>query len=51
VGDPWDDEGFGGEDDWVGQESVEVDLEDELELNLEDLDELELGEGELGDDE
>jgi hypothetical protein len=27
--DPWEDEGFGGEDDWEGTESLEVDLEDE----------------------
>ena len=40
TGDPWADEGFGGEDDWEGKESVgsvedddegEVDLEDDLE--------------------
>ena len=30
MGDPWEDEGFGGEDDWEGKESVEADLEDEL---------------------
>ena len=29
VGDPWDDEGFGGEDDWVGGQSLEADLEDD----------------------
>jgi hypothetical protein len=28
VSDVWDDEGFGGEDDWEGAESVESDLED-----------------------
>ena len=28
MSDVWDDEGFGGEDDWVGAESVESDLED-----------------------
>jgi len=26
--DPWEDEGFGGEDDWEGRESLEADLED-----------------------
>jgi hypothetical protein len=31
MGDPWEDEGFGGEDDWEGKESVEADLEDERE--------------------
>ena len=29
IGDPWEDEGFGGEDDWAGAESLEVDLEEE----------------------
>ena len=27
--DPWEDEGFGGEDDWEAPESLETDLEDE----------------------
>jgi hypothetical protein len=27
--DPWEDEGFGGEDDWAGTESLEAALEDE----------------------
>jgi hypothetical protein len=45
TGDPWGDEGFGGEDDWEGKESLEADLEDEdddldLSLELEDDDEL-----------
>jgi hypothetical protein len=30
VSDAWDDEGFGAEDDWQGDESVGADLEDEL---------------------
>jgi hypothetical protein len=30
MSEPWEDEGFGGEDDWEGKESVEADLEDEL---------------------
>jgi hypothetical protein len=34
TGDPWEDEGFGGEDDWEGKESLEADLEDEDELEL-----------------
>ena len=34
TGDPWEDEGFGAEDDWEGKESVEADLEDEDELEL-----------------
>jgi hypothetical protein len=29
TGDPWEDEGFGGEDDWDGRESLAADLEDE----------------------
>jgi hypothetical protein len=29
VGDPWEDEGFGGEDDWAGDTSLEADLEDD----------------------
>jgi hypothetical protein len=29
MSDPWADEGFGGEDDWEGRESIESDLEDE----------------------
>jgi hypothetical protein len=59
TGDPWGDEGFGGEDDWEGGESVELDLEDEegdeldpsaLELDDEDLDDEGLGsDGELGE--
>jgi hypothetical protein len=39
TGDPWEDEGFGGEDDWAAQESLEADLEDE-----EDGDDLDLAE-------
>ena len=49
MGDPWADEGFGGEDDWEGKESVGADVENELELDLEELDELE--DDELEDDE
>ena len=41
--DPWEDEGFGGEDDWEAPESLESDLEDEDGVELE-------GENE-GDDE
>jgi hypothetical protein len=44
TGDPWGDEGFGGEDDWAGKESLETDIEDddELEVSLEQLEEEEL---------
>jgi hypothetical protein len=50
TGDPWGDEGFGGEDDWEGKESLEADLEDEedddldLSLELDDEDD-EFGDG------
>ena len=30
MGDPWADEGFGGDDDWEGKESVESDLDETL---------------------
>ncbi len=29
MSDAWDDEGFGGEDDWVGGQSLEADLEED----------------------
>ena len=29
MSDPWDDEGFGGEDDWEGSQSLEADIEDD----------------------
>ena len=45
AGDPWEDEGFGGEDDWAGAESLEADLEDEDENE-----ELELGDSDEVDD-
>lgn len=32
TGDPWEDEGFGGEDDWAARESLESDLEDDDDL-------------------
>jgi hypothetical protein len=35
MSDPWEDEGFGGEDDWAASESLETDLEntdDDVEL-------------------
>jgi hypothetical protein len=47
MGDPWDEGGFAGDDDWAGEESVEEGLEeadedeDELALDLEDVGELE----------
>jgi hypothetical protein len=37
--DPWEDEGFGGEDDWAGTESLEADLEDDDENEEPELDE------------
>jgi hypothetical protein len=50
MSDPWEDEGFGAEDDWEASESLEAGLEDE-----DDEDEIELGELddelELDDDE
>jgi hypothetical protein len=50
VSDPWDDEGFGGEDDWEGSQSLESDLEDDSLAGLDaELDEAELGEGDLDD--
>jgi hypothetical protein len=36
MSDPWEDEGFGGEDDWEAAESLETDLEDDDEGELED---------------
>jgi hypothetical protein len=45
TGDPWEDEGFGGEDDWDGRESLAADLEDEDENE-----ELELGDSDEADD-
>jgi hypothetical protein len=47
VSDPWEDEGFGAEDDWQGKESLESDLEDEDE----DEDELQLADLEDEDSE
>lgn len=38
IGDPWADEGFGGEDDWEGKESVESDIEDDGDPETEDED-------------
>ncbi len=39
MSDAWDDEGFGAEDDWQGDESVGVDVEGELAAFDEDLEE------------
>jgi len=36
TGDPWEDEGFGAEDDWEGKKSVESDLEDDGDPESED---------------
>jgi hypothetical protein len=44
--DPWEDEGFGGEDDWEAPESLESDLEDDDDAELESLDDEEEVEGE-----
>jgi hypothetical protein len=49
TGDPWEDEGFGGEDDWAAQESLESDLEDEEDGEELDSDHAEL-ENELDSD-
>jgi hypothetical protein len=50
MSDPWEDEGFGGEDDWEAPESLETGLEDEDDGEL-DLEELEDDEFEGEDDE
>jgi hypothetical protein len=52
--DPWEDEGFGGEDDWEGMEGVESGLADEeedddLDLSLELEDDGYAGDDELDD--
>jgi hypothetical protein len=53
VSDAWDDEGFGGEDDWVGGQSLEADLEEDDASALagfdEELDDAELEEVALGE--
>ena len=53
MSDAWDDEGFGGEDDWVGGQSLEADLEEENASALagidEELDDAELDVAELGE--
>jgi hypothetical protein len=53
VSDAWDDEGFGGEDDWVGGQSLEADLEEDDASALagfdEELDDAELEEIALGE--
>jgi hypothetical protein len=49
MSDPWEDEGFGGEDDWEASESLEAggeDDEDEIELGEVD-DQLELDDDQL----
>jgi hypothetical protein len=51
VSDPWDEEGFGGEDDWEGSQSLESDLEDDSLAGLDDeLDEAELDQVDLNDE-
>jgi len=50
MGDPWHDEGFGGENDWdEGKESLETDVEDGFE-DPEELDEAESGDDEPEDE-
>lgn len=53
MSDAWDDEGFGGEDDWVGGQSLEADLEEDDASALagfdEELDNAELDEAALGE--
>jgi hypothetical protein len=53
VSDAWDDEGFGGEDDWEGGQSLEADLEEDDDSALagfdEELDDAELDEAVLGE--
>jgi hypothetical protein len=51
VSDPWEDEGFGGEDDWAGDTSLAADLEDDALSGLDELDEAEVeGEDDPEDD-
>ena len=45
--DPWEDEGFGGEDDWGAPESLETDLEDEGGIGADELDGEDDGEDDL----
>jgi hypothetical protein len=53
VSDAWDDEGFGGEDDWEGGQSLEADLEEDDDSALagfdEERDDAELDEAALGE--
>jgi hypothetical protein len=49
MSDPWEDEGFGGENSW-GEESVEVDLEEEPLIDPIELDDLEFMDDETEDD-
>ena len=53
MSDPWEDEGFGGEDDWAGSESIESDVEDdeeEDELGSDELEDEDERDDELGSD-
>jgi len=49
MSDPWEDEGFGGEDDWEAPESLELDIEDDEaeEVELAELDDATEGDDEL----
>jgi hypothetical protein len=53
VSDAWDDEGFGGEDDWQGGQSLEADLEEDDDSALaafdEEVDDAEPDEPALGE--
>ena len=49
MSDPWQDEGFGGEDDWAGDQSLEADLEDDALFGLDDPGDVELDD-DSGDD-
>ena len=51
MSDPWADEGFGGDDDWEGKDSVEIDVEDEDELDPEELGDETDGDDELDEEE
>ena len=51
MGDAWDDEGFGPEDDWEGAESVESDLEDDALVGFDEPDEAQVDDDALLEDE
>jgi hypothetical protein len=54
VSDPWAEEGFGGDDEWEGGESLEADLEEDALSGVDELDDAGLddeGEDTLADEE